>query len=413
MRLVRSPLPHLFLASLLFSGSECTVLESLRSLGPAESLQYINGEPGFRASIDSGGCPLRFNLGDEFRCYMTDAEFRGRVLALVDNNPERVWSDVERLELIGPQVFDMRDLTGLANLHYLTVKYSQVVNLAAVGALTTLKSLRLWFAGIQDVSVLSGLVHLRMLSLQGTQVTGLSELAGNTSLAILSLSHTGIHDMNDIRRFVTVRHLYLAGDNLINAHVLAELTNLQRLFVNGFEMPDIRAFVAGFMTVNPLHLSGENQGRTRFTRVRRLSPNLRRPEVVGPSHGEQEDGINAFIAQVQPVVSSHARIARVLPEDESHKTCSVCLCPVTNLQDCLVTCNGNNPHHRGCLQQCIDFGNGTCPCCRAPLGPLPEWTTPAQNSFRWSPLSARSSPNQVATTLMSFGSRFIASMNLF
>ena len=58
-----------------------------RSLSPEYSIWYINDEGGFRAIIDrEGGFPVRFNLGEKFESYMTDPDFRGRVLAVVGEN---------------------------------------------------------------------------------------------------------------------------------------------------------------------------------------------------------------------------------------------------------------------------------------------------------------------------------------
>ena len=213
------------------------------SLTPEDSLQYIHAGPAFRAIVDEqeGGL-VRLNLGDQFGNYMNNAEFRGRVLDVVGENRGRVWSDVEWLEIEvreenegedeeehEPIVVDFNDLAGLINLIRLKINRAQLVNFAAVGALTNLRDFELISVdGVHDISVLNGLVNLQMLDLIDTQVHGIDQLGGLERLNYLGLSSTGIIDMNDLAVLTTLRALIVSGCQVVNFAAVGALTNLER-----------------------------------------------------------------------------------------------------------------------------------------------------------------------------------------
>ena len=73
--------------------------EVMRDLTEMESRQYIDDEGGFRTQVKQSGQQVRLNLGNEFRKYMVDKEFRDRVNALVEKPPKQIWSDVSILDL--------------------------------------------------------------------------------------------------------------------------------------------------------------------------------------------------------------------------------------------------------------------------------------------------------------------------
>ena len=132
-----------------------------------DSLRYINNEIGFRALVDAeeGGLPVRFNLGPQFKDYIINAEFRMRVVAVVGDDLDRVWSDVEYLTLIDlrsqPFAVDMNDLAGLTHLKGLSLFDCQVENMPAVGTLTNLEYFELRSVGdVHDISAFSRLMLL-------------------------------------------------------------------------------------------------------------------------------------------------------------------------------------------------------------------------------------------------------------
>ena len=121
--------------------------EGVRSLTPEESLRYFN-DFGFRATVhaEEGGLAVRFNLGQRFTEYITSAEFRMRVLAVLGEDRDR--------------------LAGLTDLRELNLSRSQGLNLAAVGALMNLGELSLIsVGGVPEISILKGLVNLTLRSM--------------------------------------------------------------------------------------------------------------------------------------------------------------------------------------------------------------------------------------------------------
>ena len=113
---------------------------------------YIDNE-GYRGQVNKARempqITTRLNLGDDFRTYMVDAEFRARVDALVAEPVQQIWSDVTTLDLSDSPIKDISLLAGLVNLQKLDLSSTQV----------------------QDISPLARLVNLRNLGLSGTQVS--------------------------------------------------------------------------------------------------------------------------------------------------------------------------------------------------------------------------------------------------
>ena len=129
---------------------------------------------------------IRLNLGEDFREYMVDADFRAHVDVLVDNPVEQVWSDVVILFLNGTKVRDITALAGLRNLEQLYLGRTQVQDISALAGLVSLKELYLNDSQVKDISPLAALVTLEHLSLSGIRVHGISALAGLPNLRIFT-----------------------------------------------------------------------------------------------------------------------------------------------------------------------------------------------------------------------------------
>ena len=161
---------------------------ALLPLNKEQSRRYIANEDGFQdvviASRANPRKQVRLNLGEDFRKYMVDAEFRATVNDLVENDLEQVWSDVERLNLTGAQVADIGPLAGLKNLKQLGLAGTQVFNITPLAGLKNLEVLNLSFTQVTDVSPLAGLEKLSWLKLSPTQVTNTSSLSHLRGLVI-------------------------------------------------------------------------------------------------------------------------------------------------------------------------------------------------------------------------------------
>ena len=135
-------------------------------LNREHSRRYINDvDETFRAEVGatrtSPRQQLRLNLGNDFEQYLTDADFRARVDALVDNPSTQVWSDLTTFQLHTP-VQDISLLARLVNLRTLDLSHTQVQDIGPLAGLENLRHLYLFNTQVQDIGPLAGLVNLNI-----------------------------------------------------------------------------------------------------------------------------------------------------------------------------------------------------------------------------------------------------------
>ena len=128
---------------------------------------------------------VRLNLGEDFRQYVVNADFRAHVDKLVENPRKQIWSDVSSLDLRGAPVEDITALAGLVNLRQLDLAVTQVQDIRSLSGLVNLRQLDLTLTQVEDVSPLVGLTNLRYLYLGQAQVEDTSALADLPYLRIL------------------------------------------------------------------------------------------------------------------------------------------------------------------------------------------------------------------------------------
>ena len=161
---------------------------ALLPLNRKQSRRYISNEDGFQAVVnatrDNPRKQIRLNLGEDFRKYLVNAEFRATVNSLVDNHLEQVWSDLDTLCLYSAQVWDIRPLGGLKNLETLILSYTQVTDIRPLAELKNLESLSLNGTQVTVVKPLDGIDSLKTLQLYRTQITDIDSLAHLQSLNI-------------------------------------------------------------------------------------------------------------------------------------------------------------------------------------------------------------------------------------
>ena len=136
-------------------------------LNREHSLQYISNENGFQDEanrrLDNPRKQIRLNLGEGFRRYMINAEFRAKVDALVENPLKQVWSDVERLDLSFAPVDDISPLVGLKNLETLWLSDTQVTSISPLAGLENLMELYVSPSQVPEFMSLARLENLTNL----------------------------------------------------------------------------------------------------------------------------------------------------------------------------------------------------------------------------------------------------------
>ena len=145
------------------------VARAVLDLNSEDSRRYMNDTDGFRTKV-SHGQPVRLNLGDDFRKYMVDADFRATVDALVKKPLEQIWSDVVDLDLSHTQVKNISSLAGLKNLQSLFLHGTAVKDISPLAGLVNLQELYLSFTQAQDINALRELKSVRIFIYDSLEV---------------------------------------------------------------------------------------------------------------------------------------------------------------------------------------------------------------------------------------------------
>ena len=177
----------------------------------------------------------------------------------------------------GTLVSDLRPLSGMTKLTYLSVANSQVSDLRPLSGLTNLTDLILFNNQISDIRPLSGLKKLTVLDLCTNKISNLQPLAGLTNLTDLAVC--GNHQISDLRplsRLTNLTRLNLNDNKISNLQPLSRLTNLTYLNLDGNNISDIKP-LAEMTKLNELSLS-ENK-ITSIAPLAKIAANEARPEV--------------------------------------------------------------------------------------------------------------------------------------
>ena len=222
------------------------------------SRSYIYNAGGYRDHVNGARAMphtrTRLNLGEDFRTYMVDAEFRARVDALAASPLQQIWSDVTRLDLSGTPIQNISPLAGLVNLQVLYLRHPQVHDISPLAELVNLQTLELSYTRVHDITPLAGLVNLQRLCLPNTQVQDISPLAGLVNLQVLNLVRTQVQVISPLAGLLNLQELNLSYTKVQDIRPLAGLVNLQTLDLQSTQVQDIRP-LAGLVNLQYLYLS--------------------------------------------------------------------------------------------------------------------------------------------------------------
>ena len=187
---------------------------------------------------------IRLNLGEDFREYMTNSDYRAHIDVLVANPCAQIWSDVDSLDLSFSFLENISPVAGLVNLRRLNLWGTLVQDIGALAGLVNLRQLDLSDTPVWDISPLAGLGNLHTLSLGRTQVQDISALAKLGNLHRLNLWSTPLRDVSALRGSVNLQILDLRYTQLQDISPLAALGNLRTLDLWGTQLGDTSALAA-------------------------------------------------------------------------------------------------------------------------------------------------------------------------
>ena len=157
-------------------------------------------------------------------------------------------SELKFLDLARTAVNDLRPIAGLTQLEELDLDYTKVENLEPLRRLTRLRRFAASETLVRDISPLADLVALESLWFYDTHVVDVSPLAKLRQLKTLSIGrhvHEGtvstlpsIKDVSALANLANLELLYINGAELADLEALAGLTKLKKLFLYGCRVPE-------------------------------------------------------------------------------------------------------------------------------------------------------------------------------
>ena len=128
------------------------------------------------------------------------------------------------------------DLTGLEHATYLRIASlvrNQIQDIRPLAGLIQLETVALEHNPVSDISPLVNLTNLKSLRLAGNQrISDISWLANFTQLEELTLVNLAISDIRPLATLTNLTYLNIAVNDIIDYSPLANLINLQKLWIN-------------------------------------------------------------------------------------------------------------------------------------------------------------------------------------
>jgi len=164
-----------------------------------------------------------------------------------------VTEGIEKLNLLGTSVSDLRPLAGLTGLQILLLREMPVSDLRPLSGLTKLQILWLVKMPVSDLRPLAGLTELRTLWLGEMPASDLRPLAGLTGLRNLMLREMPVSDLRPLSSLTGLQGLGLKKIPASDLRPLAGVKGLQHLHLEDIPTSDLRP-LAEFKRLQHLHL---------------------------------------------------------------------------------------------------------------------------------------------------------------
>lgn len=157
------------------------------------------------------------------------------------------FSDLKRLRRLPDEISDLNELQSLS------LRESQISDLAPISRLSSLRELILDRSKVHDLAALSQLKSMRILSVDHTDIHSLSGIENLRSLESLSLKETVVVDLDPIKDLVGLERLSFDSTKVLDLSAIASLTNLQVLSFDDTAITDI-SYVGGLSALTELSL---------------------------------------------------------------------------------------------------------------------------------------------------------------
>ncbi len=163
------------------------------------------------------------------------------------------------LQMGGAHEGNIKDLTGIeccTNATQINLDDNQVTDITPVSKLTQLKRLWLWHNQISDITPIKNLTELRGLAV-GSNVQDISPVAGLILINDLTVNGP-FTDLSPIAKLADLTNLEIKDTKDSDIRVLATLTKLSRVYLDGCPITDIKPLVdnAGLQGGTMVSLTG-------------------------------------------------------------------------------------------------------------------------------------------------------------
>ena len=161
------------------------------------------------------------------------------------------------LRITDNRIRDIAPLSRLTQLEELSLDNNQVSDIGPLAGLKQLTSLRILRNPINNFRPLAGLVRLRRLSVSVHRISDLRRHVDLTQLEQLGLRGSGnrIEDLHLLANLTQLEWLYLSGNEISDLKPLAGLTQLKGLYLYSNEISDLKP-LANLTQLEVLNLSG-------------------------------------------------------------------------------------------------------------------------------------------------------------
>ncbi|WP_419197163.1 InlB B-repeat-containing protein [Listeria monocytogenes] len=219
----------------------------------AEFIQRVLQKPNVSAPVTQDELNSVENISADSGLYDNIASIEGvqylnnltelRLVSL-DNSVSdlRPLSGLIKLEFISfyhSQISDLSPLSGLINLTSLTINDNKISDLSPLSNLSNLNKLDISRNQISDLSPLSGLINLTSLAITGNKISDLSPLSNLSNLNKLDIRVNQISDLSPLSGLISLVDLHLSVNQITDISALSDLTNLRSLDMDHNQIIDL------------------------------------------------------------------------------------------------------------------------------------------------------------------------------
>ena len=156
-----------------------------------------------------------------------------------------------------------QEIADLDQLRTLRLDYTQVADLTPLKGMVGLEAVSLNNTQVVSLTALIGMVEIRSLSLNSTKVADLTPIAGMLAINTLHIENTSVTDLTPIADLVAMTNLSLMNTNVSNLSPLARLTGMLTLRLDSTQVTDLVPLV-GISGITELFIAN--------TKVKELTP---------------------------------------------------------------------------------------------------------------------------------------------